>query len=414
MVAFSTSQGNVTPDDVNECNPDPRFSGRPCTDVFVYEPDGPRVTLVSRAASGEASTGNSRYAFINPSGSAITFTSDAPDLVADDTNGQFDAFVYDVKAARIERASVSSMGHEQAQTPEGRGCGYACGRPSVSDDGRYVVFDSWSANLVAGDVNGRADVFLHDRTTGVTELISMGPDGQPGNDGSWNPRFPTISADGRYVVFQSVANNLAPGDDNECEASPPFPETVSCHDIYLRDREAGTTTLVSRGMDGNAGNGVSSQPIISTDGSTIVFESDASNLVPGDRNRERDVFAYDVATGSVKRVSVGSQEQEAQGPSAWGSPSGDGKLIAFYSAATTIVGGVTGEQNRVYVRDLEGGRTHLLADATAAGQECYASVPVLSHDANFLLFMSNCPLIEPSGETGSILYGAWLPELGGS
>jgi Tol biopolymer transport system component len=160
--------------------------------------------------------------------------------------------------------------------------------PSISTDGRYVTFYSAAANLVAGDTNGMFDIFMRDRQTGTTTLVSRDSTGVEGDGDS---QYPSISADGRYVAFQSYATNLVAGDTN------------GMFDIFMRDRQTGTTTRVSRnsaGLEGDAGSFDSS---ISADNRYVVFDSTATNLVAGDTNGKTDIFVRDRQTGTTTRVS---------------------------------------------------------------------------------------------------------------
>ena len=166
----------------------------------------------------------------------------------------------------ITRDSVASDG------TEGNDGSY---RPSLSSDGRYVAFHSSTSNLVAGDTNGVADIFVHDRRMGKTSRVSTASDGTEGNNNSYDP---SISSDGRYVAFYSYAANLVAGDTN------------GVADIFVHDRLTGETARVSTASDGTEGNNDSYDPSISSDGRYVAFESWATNLVAGDTNGRRDIF----------------------------------------------------------------------------------------------------------------------------
>ncbi len=164
--------------------------------------------------------------------------------------------------------------------------------PSISADGRFVAFFSDATNLVAGDTNGADDVFVRDRKQGTTERVSVSSAGEQANAGTVRPPDPSISADGRFVAFESYASNLVAGD------------TYGTWDVFVRDRSAGTTELVSVSTAGEQGNDGSGDPSISADGRFVAFESSATNLVAGDTNGADDVFVRDRQAGTTELVSV--------------------------------------------------------------------------------------------------------------
>ena len=199
-------------------------------------------------------------------------TSTHGDPVAGDTNGANDIFVRDVIFDKISRVSLDSNG------VQGNGDSFNNWGPSVSADGRYVAFESRATNLVSGDNNSRCDVFVRDRLTGTTERVSLSFNGVQGNGDSVQP---SISADGRYVAFSSVASNLVSGG-------------TSYWQVFVRDRQAGTTKLVSSNSVGGQGIGDSGYPSISADGGYVAFESQATNLVAGGTNGLYQVFIRDL------------------------------------------------------------------------------------------------------------------------
>src|SRR6266511_3076826 len=190
------------------------------------------------------------------------------------------------------RVSVSSGGTEGNQQSE---------RSAVSGDGRFVVFVSLADNLVPGDTNNEADIFVHDRLTGTTERVSVSSKEEQANgDSSFLGLFqePAISADGRFVAFASTATNLVAHDTNNAE------------DIFVRDRLMGTTERVSLTGSGGQANADSSFASISADGQFVAFGSFADNLVAGDTNFTSDVFVRDRLNGTTERVSVRSARAE--------------------------------------------------------------------------------------------------------
>jgi Tol biopolymer transport system component len=181
---------------------------------------------------------------------------------------------------------------------------------SISGDGRYVAFESDASNLVPGDTNNETDVFVHDRETGETTLVSGASDGTQGDDSS---QAADISADGRYVAFDSGADNLVPG----CRGS-----------VFVHDRETGETSCVSVASDGTPGYG--GTPSISADGRYVAFESYDGDLVPGDTTGS-DVFVHDRETGETTLVSVASDGTRSNSFCWLPSISGDGRYVAFDS-----------------------------------------------------------------------------------
>src|SRR5438445_547368 len=155
---------------------------------------------------------------------------------------------------------------------------------ALSADGRFVAFHSTATNLVAGDTNGKTDVFVHDRQTGITERVSVASDGTQGNNAS---SYPALSADGRFVAFHSTATNLVAGDTN------------GATDVFVHDRQTGTTERVSVASDGTQGNGPSAGAALSADGGLVAFHGTATNLVAGDANGAYDVFVHDRAVSTT-------------------------------------------------------------------------------------------------------------------
>ena len=205
----------------------------------------------------------------------------------------------------------------------------------------YVVFTSLARNLVAGDTNSSTDIFVHDRNTGMTTRVSLNTDDTQGNRDS---RHPSISADGRYVVFQSTATDLVSGDTN---ASP---------DIFIHDRNTSITTRVSLHTDGTEGNGSSYNSSVSADGRFIAFASFASNLVTGDTNGKSDIFIHDRNSGVTRRVNINAAGIQGNNDSSQASfltstqfLSADGRYLAFPSSASNLVVGDTNSTTDIFV-----------------------------------------------------------------
>jgi Tol biopolymer transport system component len=225
------------------------------------------VSVDSSGAQGDGSSGGGHIS-ISADGRSVAFRSFASNLVAGDTNGFLDVFVHDRETGVTTRVSVDSSGAQGNEESE---------MPSISADGRFVAFHSLGSNLVAGDTNGFFDVFLHDRETGVTSRMSVDSSGLQGDNGSYNP---SISADGRFVAFESDATNFVAGDSNFTT------------DVFVYEQATGGTERVSVNSSGADGNDGSILPAISAHGGLVAFESFASNLVAGDTNRSPDVFVH--------------------------------------------------------------------------------------------------------------------------
>jgi Tol biopolymer transport system component len=250
---------------------------------------------------------------LSPHGRYVVFASNATDLVPDDTNGQADVFVRDVRLRQTSRVSLGPNG--------GQGNGFSEGA-GISADARFVGFVSEASNLVEGDTNKKRDVFIRDRRLRTTERVSVATGGAQANDDS-NSGF--LSDDGRIVAFDSLASNLVEGDHN------------GKIDVFVRDRQAGTTTRISLGRDGGDANGDSHVTSLSPDGRFVVFQSDASNLVAGDGNGVRDVFVHARQTRTTERASVSSKGVGGDKASGDGAISADGRVVAFFSDADNLV-----------------------------------------------------------------------------
>jgi Tol biopolymer transport system component len=238
----------------------------------------------------------------------------------------------------------------------------ASSSPSISADGRYVAFESIASNLVAADSNNKVDIFVHDRDAdGNGILDEPGPVGVStvrvsvdslGGEGNEDSSSASMSADGRYVAFESIASDLVAGDSNNKV------------DIFVHDRDAdgnGTydepgaisTVRVSEATGGGEGNGDSSSASIADDGRYVAFESDADNLVAGDTNSKPDVFVHDRQTGATTRVSVDLAGVQGNGNSNAPSMSADGSSVTFQSDADNLVAGDTNIAPDIFADDLQ-------------------------------------------------------------
>jgi Ca2+-binding RTX toxin-like protein len=260
--------------------------------------------------------------------------------------------------------------------------------PSISADGRFVAFDSDASNLVPGDTNSNRDIFVRDRLTNTTTRISLDSAGNQGNSNFFGA---SISADGRFVAFESLASNIVPGDTN------------SNRDIFVRDRLTNTTARVSVDSAGNQANDASDRVSISGDGRFVAFSSEASNLVPGDTNGDPDIFVRDTLTNTTTRVSVNSAGNQQNGSSLFNAPSisADGRFVAFSSSASDIVPGDTNSSQDIFVRDrLTNTTTRVSLDSAGNPGNSSSESPSISADGRFVAFTSFASNIVP-GDTNS-------------
>ena len=237
--------------------------------MFVHDRQIGITTRVSVDSNGNEGNNTSRAGFLSEDGRWVAFESDATNLVANDTNFVRDMFVHDRQTGATTRVSVATGGGQ---------VNAASVDAELSQDGRYVAFESDATNLVLGDTNRNGDVFVHDRQTGITIRVSVASGGGQANEESLEA---TISGDGRFVAFLSFASNLVSGDTN------------GEGDVFVHDTQTNTTTRMSVGTGGEQGNDFSCNPAISHDGRIVGFFSDSTNLVPGDTNGMRDIFVRD-------------------------------------------------------------------------------------------------------------------------
>jgi Tol biopolymer transport system component len=246
--------------------------------------------------------------------------------------------------------------------------------PSTSSDGMYVAFKSFATNLVTGGTSGKTHIFVRDRQTGITTLVSVDSAGAEGNGDS---SAPSISGDGRYVAFVSDSDNLVGGDGN------------GFFDIFVRDLQSEKTIRVSVTSGGGESDGVSFNPSISADGRYAAFDSDG-DLVAADTGNYYDIFVRDLSAGTTIRASVRSDGSEGNGHSYSPSISGDGRYVAFESFATDLVAEGTNGNGHIFVRDLLSG-TNAIVSVNSGGDQgngdSYA--PSISADGRYVAFMSD-------------------------
>ena len=310
-------------------------------DVFVRDL---RFGITTRASltSTDGQIGSSSVsAGISGDGRYVVFTASCGCVVPGDTNGADDVFVRDLRKGTTRRASVATGG--------GQGDGQSFGA-AISADGRYVAFTSQATDLVPGDTNGTTDVFRHDLRTGVTTRVSVGPGGaqtvgsRPGDPGFASGR-PSLSDNGRLVAFTSFGAGLVAGPTGH-------------GDVYVRDVKTGTTTLASPGVGGAASDAGADVPVatprIAGEGRYVAFVSWATNLVAGDTNGDADGFLRDLKKGTTTRVSLGNAGEQGNAPAGFDiGIDEDGETAAFTSWASNLVAGDTNDRMDVFARRLK-------------------------------------------------------------
>jgi Tol biopolymer transport system component len=336
----------------------------------------PTTTRVSVSSAGAQADRDTYAAAISADGRYVVLNSIARNLVPGDTNDASDVFVHNRVSGQTTRISVSTGGLQ------GNGSSDSA---AMSANGRYIVFASTASNLVDGDTNHASDVFLHDQASGVTTRLSVSRSGRQANGPS---AMPAISADGRYVAFQSFASNLVRGDTN------------GLTDAFVRDLATGKTTrvsLTSRGRQArcNIGYCESTEPVLSEHGRYVAFQSSSTNLVRHDTNRLGDVFVRDRRTGKTTRMSVDSRGRQGGGDrtnNGSNAPaiSGNGRYVVFHSADSNLVHGDTNGVFDIFVHDRRTGRTtrvSVSSSAAQANQESLGAVSI-SSDGRYIAFTS--------------------------
>ena len=369
FVAFVSNATNLVPEDTNGT-----------WDVFVRDRQAGTTSRVSVASDGTQANGASPDTpAISWGGRFVAFESDASNLVPGDTNGASDVFVRDLRTGTTTLASVAYDG--------GPANGGSLFGVAISGDGRFVAFESFASNLVPGDTNGVRDVFVRDRWSGTTSRVSVSGDGAQANETSESV---AISADGRFVAFDSLASNLVPADTN------------GTWDVFVRDRRADTTSRVSVATDGTQANAESVAKAVSADGRYVVFDSFASNLVPGDTNGVWDVFVRDRWAGATSRVSVSGTGAQGNGRSFDATVSPDGRYVSFSSVASNLVPDDTNGVQDVFLRDRWAGTTTRvsLADDGAQANSFSASGSV-GADGKSIAFASFASNLVPDDTNGA-------------
>ncbi len=391
-VAFESNADNLSSEDNNGFR-----------DAFLRDTQTGAITLLSRRSAAEGGTGGNEVSevhAISADGRYVAFTSDADNLSAADDNAHVDVFVRDTVSATTILVS------RQSAADGGDGGDGQSAFASMSADGRYVAFESSASNLAADDANGERDIFVRDRQTNVTTLVSrrsaLSGNG-PANDSSFDA---AISADGRYVAYESSADNLSTIDDN------------AVFNVFVRDLQTGSVRLVSRRSaggpgGGDGGNGNSRRPAISANGRYVAFDSEANNLSDEDNNAVINVFVRDL---ELDTTTVGSQGSgggaAADGDSEDAVLSPDARLLAFSSEADNLSTGDNGNARDVFVRDLQTGALALASAADGgAGGDDDSGGAAFSGDGRYLAFHSGADNLSALDSDG--VFDVFRRDLGG-
>lgn len=351
-VAFNSMANNLVSGDTNNS-----------WDAFVYDRQANTIERVSVSNSGVQGNDHSFATHISADGRYVVIASYASNLVPNDTNTYEDTFVYDRQTDTIERVSVNNQGVEGNLSSAGG---------TISDNGQFVAFWSMSSNLVPGDTNSGADVFVYNRQTDTIERVSVNNAGIQGTNG--NSDFPHISADGRYVAFTSNQIGLVSGDTN-----------TNFTDAFIYDRQTDTIKRISENAQGVEANNYSVVTSMSANGRYVVMTSTASNLYAGDVANTDDIFVYDNVTQVLEKV--------ISGTSSWAglpSISDNGRFIAFLSDRSNLVAGDTNNAADAFIYDRQLLSTQRVSVNTFGNQASGVSGPYLmiSGDASCVAFTS--------------------------
>jgi Tol biopolymer transport system component len=329
---------------------------------------------VSVTPTGALGNQASNWGALSADGRFVAIASRASNLVTGDVNNSSDLFVRDLGNSTTELVSRATSG-----VPGNQDSFF----PSISSNGRFVAFYSTASNLVPGDTNGAADIFVRDRLLQTTERVSVSSSGAQADVPFGIPSVPSISGDGRFVVFESDSNSLVPGDTNNCA------------DVFLRDRAAGTTVRVSVFPNGAELPAPSEEALISGDGRFVAYGTLTETLAPSDGNGLADTFLYEIATGQVRCVTCDASGQTFISSGVPTSISFDGRLVGFQSTSSNIVPNDTNGKQDCFVRDMLAG-TFERVNVGAGGAQglLYDSHgPTMSSDGRYVLFFSSASFV---------------------
>ncbi len=374
-IAFHSAASNLVSNDTNNKQ-----------DIFVYDREAKLMERVSVSSDGAQANNYSLRPSISGDGRYIAFMSYASNLVGNDHNHQLDVYVHDRHEKTTQLVSVSK---------DGAAGNTKSMNPVISADGHHVAFESFANNLIEEDINENPDIFVRNIIENKTEVVSLSSRGQQANHGSSNP---AISANGRYVLFQSPARNLVPVDNKRSDE-----DEWNFSDVFLRDRELGITEIISVNIEGKPGNHPSSKPRVSQNGRFVAFASMATDLVEnypdgrlelsgkGFTARRIDIYARDREMNITKLVSEslkgGPGNHQSQAPKI----SADGQFVTFQSAASNLTKTIMpGTTINIFQRDIVNNETTLVSAFNGPQESNVMSAhSAVTQDGNFVVFDTN-------------------------
>lgn len=392
-VVFSSVAQNIT---------DPPHTPTPILQILIHDRLTCTTTRISETATGQPADKPCNDPSISADGQFVVFTSGASNLWPGVPNLINQIYLWDAATNTIELISKSAAGVPGTQ---------ASAVPTISDDGRWIVFQSDAPNLVPGDTNNQPDIFLYDRHTSTLKRVNLTPLGQQANGAS---RRPSMSPDGRYIVFDSTAQNLTSIPTNNVPQVFVLDRDSDGNGIY---DEPGKTslTLASVNNSGEPSNGFASWGVISPDGRLVAFSGSntATNLVPGDTNNATDVFVRNLETGTTTRANVRPNgEQSAASAYFPFSFSADGRYLTFHSAAQDLIEGGHNGATHIWRRDLTTGENLIIsrnwADELADNS---SEVGVITADGNTVAFTSAAYNMIPGGTTNPNWVNVYVRQL---
>ncbi len=343
-----------------------------------------RTELISRSPGGAVGDGDSQKPSISDNGRYIVYQSRATNLVTDKTTSRSDIFLYDRNTKMTTRINLAYDGSEANSSSY---------NPQISADGTVIAFSSTSSNLIDDDTEGLEDIFVYDRSDGTITRVSVNSDDEAGDDDS---TYPDISDDGRYIVFQSSSSNLDDEDDN------------GRINIFRHDRQTGKTIRVNYDFLGDISDHDCTYPVISDNGRYVAFQT-YSALTPCDDNNDSDIFLRDINEKTTTLTSVTTYGCVANNNSYHPSMSGEARYIAFSTYSTDLeIEDDTNHQQDVYIRDRQEMTTERVSISTNGEEGDGRSVGYggnISSDGRYVVFSTNSSnLIDNDGNGGYDVY----------